>query len=58
MMYFRGHDHMQRGLRPAVITQNDVGNKYSPNIIAVPLTSQIDNIKKRNQPTHVPRKTG
>lgn len=36
--------------RPCVIMQNDIGNKYSPTTIVVPLTSQL---KKINQPTHV-----
>ncbi len=36
--------------RPCVIIQNDIGNKYSPTTIVVPLTSQL---KKINQPTHV-----
>lgn len=39
----------QSGLRPVVILQNDVGNKYSPTIIVAPVTSQIS---KKNIPTH------
>ena len=40
----------QHGIRPCIIFQNNTGNKYSPNVIALPLTSSI---KKVNQPTHV-----
>lgn len=42
--------HCQRGWRPALIIQNNIGNKYSPNVIVLPLTSSI---KKLNMPTHV-----
>lgn len=35
--------------RPAIIIQNNVGNKYAPTTIVVPLTSQL---KKVKQPTH------
>lgn len=38
----------QGGMRPVVIVQNDIGNKYSPTTIAVPLTTQ----NKANLPTH------
>ena len=40
----------QNGTRPVIVVQNDIGNKYSPTIIVVPLTSQID--LKMSQPTH------
>lgn len=40
----------QGGVRPVIIIQNDMGNKYSPTIIVVPITSQI---KKTKLPTHV-----
>lgn len=43
----------QGGVRPAVIVQNDVGNKYSPTTIVVPITSKL----KTNLPTHVILKT-
>ena len=44
----------QGGLsRPVLILQNDVGNRYSPTVIVCVLTSQIDKIKRKNQPTHV-----
>lgn len=41
--------HMQHGTRPAVIVQNDMGNKHSPTIVVVPVTSSV---KKMNMPTH------
>ena len=41
--------HTQGGIRPGVIFQNDVGNKYSPNVVVLPLTTSI---KKISQPTH------
>lgn len=50
MIHFHGQGSAQDGLRPGIIIQNNKGNKYSPNIIAVPLTSVM---KKRSQPTHV-----
>jgi mRNA interferase MazF len=31
----------QRGVRPAVIVQNDVGNEFSPTTIIVPLSSKV-----------------
>ena len=40
---------IQSGVRPVVVIQNDVGNKVSPTIIVVPLTSKI----KRPYPFHV-----
>ena len=49
-MYFSGDGNEQQGWRPGLVFQNNVGNKYSPNIIALPLTSSL---KKLNQPTHV-----
>ena len=38
------------GIRPVLIIQNDVGNKFSPTVIITPLTSKA---KKLAQPTHV-----
>lgn len=43
-------DHVQRGVRPVVIMQNDIGNKYSPTVTVVPLTSKK---KSMHLPTHV-----
>ncbi len=40
----------QGGLRPVLIVQNDVGNKYSPTVIAAAITSQHD---KSKLPTHI-----
>lgn len=50
LMKFGGQGNEQKGWRPGVIFQNNLGNQYSPNIIALPLTSSI---KKSTQPTHV-----
>lgn len=50
LMKFDGTDSEQRGWRPGVVFQNNIGNAYSPNIIALPLTTAI---KKTSQPTHV-----
>lgn len=41
---------IQSGYRPGIIIQNNIGNKYSPTLIAIPLTSQI---KKLEQATHL-----
>lgn len=40
----------QGGVRPVVIIQNDVGNKYSPTTIVAAITSQLN---KAKLPTHV-----
>lgn len=40
----------QGGVRPVLIIQNDVGNKFSPTIIAAAITSQIN---KAKIPTHI-----
>ena len=40
----------QGGVRPVLIVQNDVGNKYSPTVIAAAITSQIG---KARLPTHI-----
>ena len=40
----------QGGLRPVLIVQNDIGNKYSPTVIVAAITSQIN---KAKLPTHV-----
>mgnify|MGYP003414054349 FL=1 len=39
----------QGGIRPVVIVQNNMGNRYSPTIIVVPITTRLN---KRNLPTH------
>ncbi len=40
----------QGGVRPVLIVQNDVGNKYSPTVIAAAITSQQF---KSRMPTHI-----
>ena len=40
----------QGGIRPVLVVQNDVGNKYSPTVIAAAITSQIN---KAKLPTHI-----
>ena len=40
----------QGGIRPVIIIQNDIGNKYSPTVIVAAITSQIN---KAKLPTHV-----
>lgn len=40
----------QGGVRPVLIVQNDIGNKYSPTVIIAAVTSQIN---KAKLPTHV-----
>ena len=40
----------QGGVRPVIVVQNDIGNKYSPTIIVAAITSQIN---KAKMPTHI-----
>ena len=40
----------QGGIRPVLIIQNDLGNKYSPTVIAASITSQTG---KTKLPTHI-----
>ena len=40
----------QDGIRPVLVIQNDTGNKYSPTVITVPISSK----KKNSLPVHVP----
>lgn len=40
----------QGGVRPVLIVQNDIGNRYSPTVIVVAITSQI---QKAKLPTHI-----
>ena len=40
----------QGGLRPVLIVQNDVGNRYSPTVIAAAITSKLG---KARLPTHI-----
>ncbi|MBQ7089376.1 MAG: type II toxin-antitoxin system PemK/MazF family toxin [Clostridia bacterium] len=40
----------QGGIRPVLIVQNDVGNRFSPTVIAAAITSQKS---KTDLPTHI-----
>ena len=40
----------QGGIRPVLIIQNDIGNKFSPTVIAAAITSKTD---KSKLPTHI-----
>ncbi len=40
----------QGGTRPVLVVQNDVGNKYSPTVIAAAVTSKLG---KARLPTHI-----
>ncbi len=40
----------QGGIRPVLVIQNDVGNKYSPTVITAAITSKIN---KAKLPTHI-----
>lgn len=50
LMKFGGQGNEQKGWRPGIVFQNNLGNKFSPNIIALPLTTAL---KKADLPTHV-----
>lgn len=41
---------VQSGYRPGIVIQNNIGNRYSPTLIALPLTSKI---KNPDQATHL-----
>ena len=41
----------QGGIRPVLVIQNDVGNRYSPTVIVLAVTGQMN---KTRLPTHVP----
>lgn len=57
LVCFDGSGNEQKGFRPGLVFQNNVGNEHSPNLIVLPLTSAL---KKTNQPTHVfiPKEVG
>ena len=40
----------QGGVRPVLVVQNDVGNKFSPTVIVAAITSQLN---KAKLPTHI-----
>lgn len=42
--------HVMKGVHPAVIIQNNIGNKYSPTVIVCYLSSQL---KRPDMKTHV-----
>lgn len=48
--FVRTGGSVQDGIRPALIIQNNIGNKYSSTLIVAPITTII---KKPNQPTHL-----
>lgn len=39
----------QGGIRPVIVLQNDIGNKYSPTVIVAAITAK----GKKNIPTHI-----
>ena len=39
----------QGGIRPVLVVQNDVGNRHSPTVIVVPISS----VRKKNLPVHI-----
>ena len=41
---------VQSGYRPGIVIQNNIGNRFSPTLIAIPLTSKIKNL---DQATHL-----
>lgn len=45
----------QGGVRPVLVIQNNIGNKYSPTIIVAAITSQMN---KAKLPTHIEIKAG
>ncbi len=45
----------QGGVRPVLVVQNDVGNRYSPTVIAAAITSKLD---KAKLPTHIALRAG
>ncbi len=50
MVEFDGTGSVQRGVRPALVFQNNMGNRFSPNVVVLPITSAN---KKVSQPPHV-----
>lgn len=41
----------ERGIRPVLIIQNDIGNKYSPTTIVIPITKRVE--QNNIIPTHI-----
>lgn len=46
-----GGEHIQHGIRPVVIAQNNIGNRYSPTVEVIPMSSNV--MKAKYMPTHV-----
>ncbi len=40
----------QNGIRPVLVVQNDIGNRYSPTVIVAAITSRVS---KAKLPTHI-----
>lgn len=51
LAYLKGFGCEQRGKRPVLILQNNVGNHFSPTTLVAPITSSKN---KKNLPVHVP----
>ncbi|MGF6356738.1 mRNA interferase MazF [Paenibacillus sp. 4624] len=49
--YGDGEGSEQKGYRPGLVIQNDIGNKYSPTVIVAAISDAKD---KRLMPTHFP----
>lgn len=41
---------LMQGIRPAMVLQNNVGNRHAPTVIVAAITTEI---KKLRQPTHI-----
>ena len=50
LLNFEGEDSVQSGFRPGVVFQNNIGNVHSPNVVVLPLTT---NLKRLDLPTNV-----
>ena len=50
LVHFNGIGSEQGGYRPAVVVQNNMGNRYSKTVLVMPITSKLN---KTNLPTHV-----
>lgn len=50
LVNLKGEGSVQVGLRPAVVFQNNIGNKHSPNVVVLPLTTSL---KRLEMPTHI-----
>lgn len=46
-----GGNNLQKGIRPVLIAQNNIGNRYSSTFEVLPLSSRV--YKARYMPTHV-----